>query len=140
MSLSTATLSVVLTSMINVLGKSKGRRVRGMPMACHTSSRSEDRRPGARSRERRSLRGPAKVLGSRRSALRDAPRCSQTGKRPTRLSHTRVFLRLHYREPRRNFNRGCSPSPAKSRVDDVGRAREHGARPPASVIAQGVNA
>ena len=45
---------------------------RGMPMACHTSSRSEDRRPGARSRERRSLRGPAKVLGSRRSALRDA--------------------------------------------------------------------
>ena len=79
MSLSTATLSVVLTSIINVLGESKGRRARGMPMACHTSSRSEDRRPGARSRERRSLRGPAKVglnvLGSRRSALRDAGVC-----------------------------------------------------------------
>ena len=111
MSLSTATLSVVLTSMINVLGKSKGRRVRGMPMACHTSSRSEDRRPGARSRERRPLRYPGNSATHPLFPPLEEPRDALEVERAVE----RARARSPTAGPRDSARRQClSPTPQRS--------------------------
>ena len=112
MSLSTATLSVVLTS-INVLEEKakNGVRTWHMPMACHTSSRSEDRRPGARSRERRPLRYPGNSATHPLFPPLEEPRDALEVERAVE----RARARSPTAGPRDSARRQClSPTPQRS--------------------------